>query len=371
MELLLAQFGNDETAWLIYIILFVLFYLTWLPGQVIMYLFKAKRQLEDFEYMLISGRRIVAEVAKEYGCGDEELKYIDRAMDFFTIEPVSIDPSGILRRLEHLINVSRRSLNRISRILAPNAGSEERANFENMLVTVMVLNIIYKYARHLYMIGKKTRNIHILAQLDIILPQLKEIAKAYYNSFYATVRGVPVGDGIGPMVAAHLMGNAETKLVSEDIVMAEVNMDNRRVLVIKAAGPGGRIGKPGDAVRRIVEELRGGIDLIVTIDAALKLEGEKSGSIAEGIGAAIGDPGPEKFKIEDVATKYDIPLHAIVIKEDIKEALAPITKEIVDAVETVVERVRELIRELVPENGTALVVGIGNTMGIGNGVELG
>ena len=37
--------------------------------------------------------------------------------------------------------------------------------------------------------------------------------------------------------------------------------------------------------------------MIITIDAALKLEGEDTGEVAEGIGAAIGGPGIERYKI--------------------------------------------------------------------------
>ena len=39
------------------------------------------------------------------------------------------------------------------------------------------------------------------------------------------------------------------------------------------------------------------------IDAALKMEGEESASIAQGFGAAIGGIGTEKFQIEAIATQ--------------------------------------------------------------------
>ena len=102
------------------------------------------------------------------------------------------------------------------------------------------------------------------------------------------------------------------------------------------------------------------------IDAALRLESEKTGEIAVGVGAAIGDPGPEKFKIESVCAKYKIPLYAIIIKESYIEAVTPMNKSIAEAADKAVEYVKKIIREEVPEEGKVIIAGIGNTVGVGN-----
>ena len=62
------------------------------------------------------------------------------------------------------------------------------------------------------------------------------------------------------------------------------------------------------------------------IDAGLKLEGEALGEIAEGIGAAIGGPGVDQFKIEEACEKK-IPLYAVIIKEDIGDAVSRCEKK--------------------------------------------
>jgi len=103
------------------------------------------------------------------------------------------------------------------------------------------------------------------------------------------------------------------------------------------------------------------------VDAAAKLEGERTGQVAEGVGAAIGDPGPEKYKIEEVATKYKIPLDAVTIKESIEEAVSTMRKEIVEGVEAAVERVKNIIRTRTKEGDVVILAGIGNTIGVGNG----
>jgi hypothetical protein len=162
------------------------------------------------------------------------------------------------------------------------------------------------------------------------------------------------------------MNGAEFTEIAENIVGAEVDIEGRRVMVIKAKGPGSEVGRPGLAIERIVEGREGKVSLIITIDAASKLEGEPTAEIAEGIGAAIGDPGPEKYKIEEVATKYAVPLHAIAIKEDQLDAITSMSEEIARSVDEVIGRVKATIVSKTLPGDYVIVAGIGNTMGIGN-----
>jgi len=100
------------------------------------------------------------------------------------------------------------------------------------------------------------------------------------------------------------------------------------------------------------------------IDAALKLEGEDSGSVAQGFGAAIGGIGTDRFKIEAIATKYDIPIFAIVVRQSVKEAITLMKKEISDQAENVKSQVYEMITDNSNPNQTVLVIGVGNTLGV-------
>jgi len=96
-----------------------------------------------------------------------------------------------------------------------------------------------------------------------------------------------------------------------------------------------------------------------------KLEGEKVGDVAEGIGVAIGGPGVDQFKVEEELVKYKIPVNAVVIKEDVGDAVSPMRKEVFDAVDTAIERVKRVIMEKTKEGDAVIVAGIGNTIGIG------
>jgi len=106
------------------------------------------------------------------------------------------------------------------------------------------------------------------------------------------------------------------------------------------------------------------VSLVVMVDAGLKLEGEDSGYVMEGVGAAIGGVGVERFKIEELATKHDVPVYAMIVRQSMKEVLSPMTDVLINSVDEVVKRLGRVIRERTKEGDTVLVVGVGNTIGI-------
>ena len=291
---------------------------------------------------------------------------LKRTLDFFTIEPVDIEPTDIIRRLDHLIRTNDKSFRGIVESALPNIGRYEVSLVETSLSVVAALHTVYKVIRHYLLQGEKENNWILLMQLELIMPQIMRLVETYHKSLDAFTTGKPIGDGVGPLVAYRLVeeGEVVSKKTIDETNVYELRLDNRRYIVIKAEGPGSNVGHPGAVLARVVEELKGNIDLVVTVDAALKLEGEENGEIAEGVGAAIGDPGPEKIAIERAASKYGIPLRALVIKMGLAEAIQGMRKEIYEAGERAVEYIRRLVRELTPENATVIIAGIGNTMGV-------
>ena len=83
------------------------------------------------------------------------------------------------------------------------------------------------------------------------------------------------------------------------------------------------------------------------------------------MGAAIGGLGVEKFDIEAITAKHNIPVYAILIKQGDVETLTAMRKELAEAVEKAVTMVKHLIDERTKEGDKVLVAGIGNTLGIG------
>jgi hypothetical protein len=311
------------------------------------------------------GRRIAIKTVKEVGKPkDDPAPYIDRMLEEFILTPVDLDPAGIIWKLEQIINVNEELSEEEVKAIAPEAGPNEAHNLEMLIGAAMTLNTIYKVIRHFYLLGKKTMNIYIILQVQMILPQIIQEVETYASALQAFTEGIPVGDGAGAITAAVLMRGHESRLIAKDTVMAEIPFEGRTLLVIKAQGPGGNVGKPGDAVNDIIEERAGKIVQVIMIDAAGKLEGEEVGSIAEGVGAAIGGIGVDKYKIEEVALKYKIPVYAIAIKVDIKDVLAPVKEPIFDGAVKAADVVKRFVKERTKEGDVVMVVGVGNTVGI-------
>lgn len=289
---------------------------------------------------------------------------VRRLTEFFVIEPVSIEPTDIIRRLSHILETRRRNIRRILLEDLEGKSRHELNNIEVILEVSAALNYLYKLVRHYLLLGEKTSNLILIMQLAYLMPYILRIAEAYHKSLEAFEKGIPIGDGLGPLVAFKLAPTAPRHEVVEETVYSIIEVDGRLVYVVKAEGPGATVGKPGEAIEKLIEKEKGNISRIITVDAALKMEGEETGSIAEGVGAAIGDPGPEKIRIERIATKYNIPVDAIVVKMSAEEAIQAMNKKIAEAADKVTEYVKEIIKTRVSKGGKVIVAGIGNTVGI-------
>ena len=327
---------------------------------------EVENSLHKLKYIKEEGRKNAIDAIKEIGkpTTDPSAR-VDRYLEYFTISPQNMDPAGIVYKLDHILDVRDTRLKDEVKLMAPSSDEVQVNNLENTLEAAMALNFIYKVVRHYYIQGKKTLSLYVIMQLQMILPMVMKEAEAYASALKAFAYGQPIGDGAGPLVAAKLMHGYELRKLPKDCVMATVPIEGRTAIIIKAEGPGGNVGKPGDAVEAVIEENEGKIANVIMIDAGLKLEGETLGEVAEGIGAAIGGPGVDQYKIEEKLTKYHIPINAVIIKEDIGDAVSPMRKEINDSVDKVIERVKAVILERTKEGDKIIIVGVGNSIGVG------
>jgi hypothetical protein len=322
----------------------------------------AVRRLES---MRNDAKGLTLKVIREVGKSkDDPTANLNSLLEQFLITPEDMDPAGIVKKFDHLLDVRENKFKSDVARIAPEATPPQVNNLENLVEATWAINYMYKIVRHLYLLGKKTFSIFIIFQLQAFLPLIMQEAEAYQGATKAFAEGHPIGDGAGPLVATRLMKNSERRKVEKDMLAGETMIEGRRVIALKAEGPGGNVGKPADAIRQVLEENNGKASMIIMVDAALKLEGEKTGEISEGIGAAIGGVGTERYKIEEEATKFGIPVYAIVIKQSLLEAVTTMKKEIAEAAEPVVERITHLIQERTKEGELIIVAGIGNTAGI-------
>ena len=363
-----AQLGGD-ISWVMNILFYVVFIVFIFYGQRLqtyVMIREVEGSLYKLKYIKEEGRKITIETIKEIGKPQTDpTARVDRFLEYFTISPQSLDPAGIVWKLEHILDVRDIRFKDEVKLMAPSADETQTNNLENTLEAASALNFIYKVIRHYYLLGKKTLSLYVIMQIQMILPMIMKEAEAYASALKAFAYGQPIGDGAGALVAARLMHGYEIRKLEKDCVVATVPFEGRTAFVVKAEGPGGNVGKPGDAVKQVIEENNGKIAMIVMIDAALKLEGEELGEVAEGVGAAIGGPGVDQFKIEEELLKYHIPINALVVKEDVGDAVSPLRKEVFDSIDTVIARIKEVVSERTKEGDKIVIAGIGNTIGIG------
>jgi hypothetical protein len=358
------QSMTGQIIWALLFFAFILFYPRFMMYKMIADIEVVAEMIEGYTRRAVG---LIEEVSKEKGGSKADPRpAIERTLDFFLIPPVDLDPYGILNKIEHLIDKTEDRLTGVVDQISPGADKVWRANTLSLLKGGIGLNMMAKIVRHYAEFVKKTKNLQIAMVVQMSLPLIKKVARAQMKGVEAIAEGKPIGDSIGPLVAAWLSRGCTSYEIARDVVCCETEIKGRRAYILKADGPGATLGKLGDAVKTLVEEKD--IKKIITIDASLKLEGEKTGKVSEGIGAAIGDPGPEKAKMEEAALKKDIPLEALAIKMSVEEAISPLCDDISGSKDWAVELVTEGI-ERVPEGGEVVVVGVGNTCGIGNSPE--
>jgi hypothetical protein len=294
--------------------------------------------------------------------------FLDEFLQFVMIEPVALDPSGIIPKLDHLLDVRETRWEGVVRTLLPGIDSGNCSNMQNLLEAAVAVDNVYRVVRHFFVQGKKSGSLMIVMQIAMQLKLIQQMAEAYVKASKAFYYGQPIGDGLGPLVAATFsrLANPDgvpSREMCKDTISQDVDYNGRRVIIVRAKGPGGTVGKPGEAIKMLVDEAK--IDRILMVDAAMKMEGEKSGTVIEGVGAAIGGVGTEKYKIEASTTAYNIPVDAFLCRENLVDAITTMKKSISTSVKTVVEKVKNAIDTRTTEGDTVLLAGIGNTIGVG------
>ncbi len=359
---------GGESQWWIYLLWIIPLFIFMLYGQRIQMFIVMQdvaKSLNKLKGMQDKSKEEAISYIKSINPNITNLERLDALMEYFTITPVNIDPYGIVDKIQHLIRLRDDRIKAEIRALAPQADEITASRLENVVEVATALHMLYKVVRHFYLMGKKSSSMFFIVQLQMIMPLIMQSAEALNKAIPALKNGQPIGDGIGPMIAGRLILDKEKILIAKDTIMSQYEYNNRRLYVVKAKGPGGTVGEPHTALHRLVNEMGVRIDMVIMIDAALKLEGEKTGEVAEGVGAAIGGIGVERFRIEEVATKYNIPLYAVIIKQSILEAITTMRKEIAEAADKASSKVFKIIDEYSNQGDNILIIGVGNTLGVG------
>jgi hypothetical protein len=377
---MLMQTQTDPLGLLLNLLFFVLIFISMFYGTKLQMWRSSKEVetgLEKLKTWNDECKQILLNVFKKYADKKEmdkdlQLK-LDDFLSFITIEPVSLDPYGIIPKLDHIIDVRDDRFKEEVALLAPNVtpGSPEAQNLENLVEAAGAVDYIYRLIKHFLIMGKKSKSYILLMQISMQLSIILGMAKSYYRATKAFSEGSPIGDGLGPMVAGSFIRNVAQKEdveaieIAKDTIVQEVEFEDRTIYVIRAKGPGGTVGKPGTAIKKLVEDQDKNISRIIMIDAGLKLSSDKTGSIVVGVGAAIGGIGVEKYFIEDSTTKKAIPIDAVICRQSLENAITVMTRPITQSVPAIVEKIKMGIRKRTEKGAKVILAGIGNTIGIG------
>ena len=346
--------------WFLPIILFVFY------GQRIQLIITSreiKKKMSELEQFRNDSRNeLINYVKQKLTTNGDPTQKLDRFFDYFTIMPVDIDPNGIIPKIHHLVRSREDTTRKQVKSMFSEISTLEITKVQNLLEIVTTLQLLHKIVRHLFLTAKKQNNYPLILPLQMMLPFIMEQAEALKDAIPAFKQAQPIGDGIGPLVVGGMMLDTKKQKAEFETVYSESEFNGRKLILLKAEGPYATVGRPGEATESLIEKLKPNI--IIMVDAALKLEGEDTGSIAQGFGAAIGGIGTDRFKIEAVAAKYNIPILALVVRQSVKDAITLMKKEISDQTENVRKQVYEMITDNSNPNQTVLVIGVGNTMGV-------
>ena len=352
----------SQLLWFGLFFLFIIFGPKLMIAQTIMKIEKDVQELEAY-----------AKEAREYlkkhlssKTSKKSKKEVELFLDFFMVPPVSLDPYGIMKKLDHMIKNSDRRFAYIVNRTIPKATETEKTNLKNGIAGAMQTHQIAKIVRHYLETIKKYKMFQMAMIIQMQIPLIKEIAKASKEATKAFLDGIPIGDSAGPLAIASMIKGKVTEFKEEEFIVSKAKIGKRTVYLAKAKGPGATTGQPGKFLNKVFNKYK--IGKIITIDASLKLEGEKTGTIAEGIGVAMGGIGVERYAIEDIAVKKNVPLDAVVIKMSQEEALIHMKKEIMKAIPDALTAVESAV-ESYKGKGNIMIIGVGNTSGVGNTVK--
>ena len=269
----LMQTGDTlgSIIWFLMFFVFIFIYPRLMLSQMIYKIEQSARKLEQMSEH--SNKMTAKKISKT---PNKELKEkVDEFTDFFVVEPSNIDPYGLVDKIDRTIRNMESRFDDFVDEVAPGKNKQEKREINYGLRASMGLRQISKIVRHYVEMAKKFKNLQIAMIIQMQLPIIEKIAEGELKGTEAFVNGWPIGDSIGPLVAASYMNNG--KEIAEDIVYDRVIINGRVCHVLKASGPEPSLGRIDEAMVKIMKRKK--IAHIVTIDAAQKLEGEKTGTV--------------------------------------------------------------------------------------------
>ena len=197
-------FGNQVNNLLniIFVISFLAFMVFGQQIQSRIALMQIDGAVRKLELMRNDAKTLTVKILKEIGKPkDDPTPRLNSLLEQFLIEPVNMDPQGVVRKFDHLLDVRETKFKADVARIAPEASSSQVNNLENLVEAAWALNFMYKVVRHLYLLGKKTFSIFVIFQLQAFLPLIMQEAMKV---------GMEWGEGIAKQVVEETAKSPKT-----------------------------------------------------------------------------------------------------------------------------------------------------------------
>src|SRR5438309_1354420 len=148
-----------------------------------MYLLEIDRGLKRLDILRGQAKDLSLKTIKDVGKPSVDPgPQLNVLMEQFLITPVDMDPTGIVGKFDHLLDVRDQKFKDDVRKIAPSADDAQVNNLENLVEASWALNTIYRIVRHFYLLGRKTSSFFIIIQLQSLLPLIMQEAEAYLGA---------------------------------------------------------------------------------------------------------------------------------------------------------------------------------------------
>ncbi|MFB6099648.1 MAG: DUF1512 family protein, partial [Candidatus Nanohalobium sp.] len=148
---------------------------------------------------------------------DEFQQRLESMKNFQFSAPTQLDPAGMVDRLENVLDASEDKFKRFVRNHADTEDEDELADLNMAFKGVMGTHQIFKVIRHYRELINETQNFQLVGLINMMLPIYEELAESQKGATRAFVDEAPIGDSIGPLVAAKLITD-EPEEVAENIM---------------------------------------------------------------------------------------------------------------------------------------------------------
>ncbi len=380
----LAQFNELLTTFFIILLLLVFFYgqnwQGWYAGQQIKKSLKGLNKWKKYGISLV--KKVIEPISSEGITQREISEFINKMLDFFVIPPAQLDPP-IYEKLRYVMSYREKRLSQLIKQFLPNVDKSSLATISALLNATTEIHNLHKKVRHNLIIGERTKSYLFLLSTASDLTQMMVKARAYRTALDSFKEKLPIGDSIGPLSVNEFIKEIQknnqvldlalkSQECSDGIYSSEIIYENRKCICLRPKGPDAIVGNIGEAVENVMIELREKNQrpsIVITVDAMTRLEGEKLGTVAQGLGVVIGGESSnliDKYQIETLCMKEtpSIPFEAVVCRESLEEAVSPMSEPIKLAIPKIIRTLKKIIRSQTKPNEIVLILGIGNAIGV-------